>query len=158
MLRSERNPFQTTTVLRRPASGAELVTWLTAARQSLILVIGPVRRYCSPHFTDKESQKKLNDSVRLAQLVILKLRSEYKLAGCRAYTKPTVLVRIEPALGPRMFSARSWVLGGLCVYLCAWACSYKHTHLCVWSFSITVLYYLPFVLDRALKLWFPLCI
>lgn len=154
MLRSERNPFQTTTVLRCPASGAELVTWLTAAHQSLILVIGPVRCYCFPHLTDKESQKKLNDSVRLAQLVILKLRSEYKLAGCRAYTKTTVLVRIEPALGPRIFR----VLGCVCVYLCAWACSCKPTHLCVWSFSITVLYYLPFVLDRALKLWFPLCI
>ena len=158
MLRSERYPFQTTTVLRCPASGAELVTILTAAHQSLILVIGPVRCYCYPHFTDKESQKKLNDSVRLAQLVILKLRSEYKLAGCGAYTKTAMLVRIEPVLGPRIFSANSWVLGCVCVCLCAWVCSCKHTHLCVWSFSITVLCYLPFVLDRALKLWFPLCI
>ena len=133
MLRSERNPFQTTTALRCPVSGAELVTILTAAHHSLILVIGPERCYCYPHFTDKESQKKLNDSVRLAQLVILKLRSEYKLAGCRAYTKTAVLVRIEPVLGPRIFSANSWVLGCVCVSvcLCAWVCSCKHTHLCV---------------------------
>ena len=145
MLRSERNPFQTTTVLRCPASGAELVTILTAAHQSLILVIGPVRCYCYPHFTDKESQKKLNDSVRLAQLVILKLRSEYKLAGCGAYTKTAMLVRIEPVLGPRIFSANSWVLGCVCVCVCVPGCALASIHICVCDL-FQLLYYVTSLL------------
>lgn len=82
----------------------------------------------------------------------MKLRSEYKLAGCRAYTKATVLVRIEPVLGPRIFSANSWVLGaagvggggaGLCV--CVPGHALASMHICV-SDLFQLLYYITSLL------------